>query len=69
MEMQNYIKYLENLIPKDLDIDKKYFDKFSKYATYIGNGVYEWGGFVSTNTRALYLMVCLSREKINFKKY
>jgi hypothetical protein len=63
------IEYLESLIPKDLDIDKKYFDKFSKYARYLGNGVYTIDGIVSTNTRELFLMYCLFREKIQFKQY
>jgi hypothetical protein len=66
--MEERIKYLESLVPKDLDIEAKYYDKFSKYSRYLGNGVYTMDGHVSTDTRELFLMVCLFREKIKFEQ-
>jgi hypothetical protein len=66
--MNKRIKYLESLIPEGLDINEKYFDKFSKYATYSGNGVYQWYGILSTDTRELFLMGCLHCEKIPFEQ-
>jgi hypothetical protein len=69
MNKANYIVYLESKFPKGKrqEIEDKYFDKFSKYATYIGNGIYQWLGFHSTDTRELFLMGCLHSEKIKFK--
>lgn len=62
------IKYLENLLPEDEAVlDKKYRGGFEKYATYLGNGMYQWNGCVSTCTRELWLMGVLHREKINYK--
>lgn len=66
--MGDRIKYLESLIPEGLDINKKYFDKFSRFATYMGNGVYQWRGILSTDTRELFLMGCLSIEKIPYEQ-
>lgn len=64
---QNRINYLESLVPKDLDINEKYFNKFSKYSRYLGNGVYTIDGIFSTDTRELFLMFALHREKIKYK--
>jgi hypothetical protein len=66
--MSDRIKYLESLIPEGLDINEKYFNKFSKYATYMNNGVYQWCGILSTDTRELFLMGCLHNEKIPFEQ-
>ena len=60
-------KYLESLLPKDLNTDK-YYENFTKYACYMGNGVYSWRGLQSTNTRDLFLMGVLKQEKISYKE-
>jgi hypothetical protein len=66
------IKYLEGRLGKTAKerkaIEDKYFDRFSKYATYKGNGVYEWRGILSTDTRELFLMGALRQENISFKE-
>ncbi len=64
---EDRIKYLESKLPKDFD-EKPYFDKFSKYATYKGNGVYEWRGILSTDPRELLLMGILKILKISYKE-
>lgn len=69
MDQKEYIKYLESKIPKGVDINEKYFKEFQKQAGYLGNGIYNWGELKSTDTRELFLMGCLIREKIVFKKY
>jgi hypothetical protein len=65
--MTKRIKYLESKIPSDLDYEAKYYNNFTKYARYIGNGVYAWRDIHATNTRELFLMGVLKMEKINFK--
>ena len=64
------IEYLEGLLPpKQWEvIDKKYRAKFEKQATYRGNGVYEWGGNFSQDTRELYLMGVLGAEGVKYDK-
>lgn len=71
MKTANYVQYLESRFPKgkQKEIEDKYFDKFAKYATYQGNGIYQWQGFLSTDTRELFLMGCLFSEKIKFKTH
>jgi hypothetical protein len=61
-------KYLESLVPKDVDINKLYFDNFSKYARYLGNGIYEYLGCMSTDTRELFLMTSLHKLGIIYKE-
>lgn len=63
--MDKRIKWLESLIPKGVDIDKKYFDRFAKYACYMGNGVYQHRGIYSTDTRELFLITSLMQEGID----
>lgn len=53
--MEERIKYLENLLPSK-EIEDKHWKNFEKHATYLGNGVYQWCGIISPNTRALFLM-------------
>lgn len=68
--MNDRIKELENLfskIPKEKQ--DKYFDNFSKWAIYMGNGIYQWKGILSSNTRELYLIGCLKLEKIPYPEY
>lgn len=62
------IKYLESRLPEGLDINEKYGSKFDKYARYMGNGVYQWDGILATDTRELFLMGVLNREKIDYKE-
>ena len=64
----NRTEYLESKLPKGLDVEKKYGDTFNKYARYMGNGVYSWGGDVATDTRELFLIGILRRENIKFKE-
>lgn len=63
------IEELESKISKDLE--DKYFEKFSKQASYIGNGIYNVSGtdLYSTDTRELFLMYIASHENIKFSKY
>jgi hypothetical protein len=63
----NRIEYLESLLPKDNDVEKKHWRSFEKYSQYLGNGVYEWRGINATDTRELFLMGCLHIEKIKYK--
>jgi hypothetical protein len=63
------VEYLESLLPmaeKELEI--KYFEGFEKYATYTGNGTYQWQGIRATDTRELWLMGILHKEKIDYKQ-
>ena len=63
------IEYLESLLPtKESELEKKYYSKFEKYATYLGNGVYQWMGIVSSCTRELWLMGVLHWEKIEYEQ-
>ena len=66
--MQSRTKYLNSLLPKDRDIEKKYLKDFEKQACYLGNGIYEWCGIYASDTRELFLMGCLSREGIEYEK-
>jgi hypothetical protein len=63
--MNKRIEWLESLIPKGVDIDKKYFNNFSKYSCYMGNGVYQYRGIYSTDTRELFLITSLLQEGID----
>ena len=63
------IEYLESLLPTEEDkLDKKYWTKFEKYATYKGNGVYQWVGIVANCTRELWLMGVLHYENVEFEQ-
>lgn len=66
--MEERIKYLESLIPEGVDINELYFQNFSKFAQYMGNGVYSYRGLHSTDTRELFLMTSLSRLNIKYKE-
>ena len=66
--MEERIAYLENLVPKDVDIDKLFYDNFAKFASYMGNGIYSYRGLYSTDTRELFLMSSLQRLKIEYKE-
>ena len=51
------------------EMEKKHFDKFSKRAGYIGNGIYRiLDDLYSTDTRELFLMYCARQEGIEFDK-
>lgn len=63
--MNKRIEWLESLIPKGVDINEKYGDKFGKYARYMGNGVYQYRGIYSTDTRELFLITSLLQEGID----
>jgi len=63
--MNKRIEWLESLIPNGVDIDKKYFDRFAKYACYVGNGVYQYRDILSTDTRELFLITSLIQEGID----
>jgi hypothetical protein len=65
--MNDRIKYLELLLPNK-EVEDKWFSKFKKFCSYLGNGVYEWQGIVSTDIRELFLMGYLHLEKIEYKK-
>ena len=66
--MNERIAYLESLIPKNINIDEKYFNNFSKYAQYMGNGVYSYRGILSTDTRELFLMTSLKNLNIQYEE-
>ena len=62
------IKYLEKKLPKpEAELNEKYWDKFKKEGKFLGNGVYEWCGQYSGDTRESWLMGVLICEGINFK--
>lgn len=63
-----YIKYLEGLIPANVNINKDYLPKFQKEAKFIGGGWYEWGSQMSNNPRELILKGVLIRNGIHFKE-
>jgi hypothetical protein len=66
--MEERIKYLESLIPKETNIEEKYYNNFSKYAQYMGNGVYSYRGIASTDTRELFLMTSLRQLGVNYEE-
>jgi hypothetical protein len=81
--LRKRIEYLESKLPekvgmvvnengtkvmKKVSVDEKYRDNFEKYATYMGNGVYQWKGAVANDTRVLYLIAVLRSEGIVFKE-
>jgi hypothetical protein len=61
------VKQLESIISKE--IQDKYFNKFSKQAAYLGNGVYTIPAtnLYANDTRDLFLMFCAVHEGIQFK--
>jgi hypothetical protein len=66
--MQTRTEYLESLVPKDVDINERFFRNFSKYAQYMGNGIYSYRGILSTDTRELFLMTSLLQLEIPYKQ-
>jgi len=69
MSKEYRIKYLESLLPCDEKIlEIEYFEKFEKYATYLGNGIYQWLGITATDTRELWLMGILFKEGVEFEQ-
>jgi hypothetical protein len=66
--MENRNEYLQSLIPKDVDINERFYDNFSKYAQYMGNGVYSYRGILSTDTQELFLMTSLLQLEIPYKQ-
>jgi hypothetical protein len=61
------VKGLETVISRE--IQDKHFNKFSKQARYLGNGVYSIPGanLIANDTRALFLMFCAVQEGIEYK--
>lgn len=61
------VKGPEKVISKE--IQDKHFNKFSKQARYLGNGVYSIPGtnLIANDTRNLFLMFCAAQEGIEFK--
>jgi hypothetical protein len=66
--MENRNEYLQSLIPKDIDINERFYDNFSKHAQYMGNGVYSYKGILSTDTRELFLMTSLLQLEIPYEQ-
>ena len=63
------IEYLESLLPvKEEILKERYFDEFDKYATYTGNGTYNWLGITASDTRELWLMGILFKEGIEYEQ-
>ncbi len=48
----------------ETELEPKYRKSFDNSAAYLGNGVYGWGGIVSTDTRELWLLGLLAFEGI-----
>jgi hypothetical protein len=49
------------------EMEAKHFNKFSRRAGYLGNGIYGIeGDLYSNDTRELFLMFCARNEKIKF---
>ena len=66
--MQTRTEYLESLVPTGVDINERFFRNFSKYAQYMGNGIYSYRGILSTDTRELFLMTSLLQLEIPYKQ-
>lgn len=63
-KLQKLEKKVESL-PEEKQ--EKYFEHFSKSATFIGNGVYSIAGLYSTDTRELLIMyICQQEFNMNF---
>lgn len=62
--------YLLSKFPKGKfeEIESKHEENFQKYSRYMGNGVYNWMGIFSPDTRLLFLMGMLHKEGIKFKE-
>ena len=58
-ELNNLDKKVKTLSQEKQD---KYFNQFSKQASYRGNGTYEIGGLFSSDTRELFLMFVGQQE-------
>ncbi len=69
MTQAEYIKYLEGLVPIDVDINRDYLGKFQKEARFMGAGWYEWGNIGSSNPRELILKGVLEREGVPYKDH
>lgn len=66
--MNKKIKYLESLLPiPEEELSIKHFEKFEQYATYTGNGTYQWEGIRSSDTRELWLMGVLRIEGVKYE--
>ena len=70
MDKSKRIKYLQGLMTEDKwqEAENKYRAKFDKYATYMGNGVYQWRGIYSNDTAELFLIGILRINNIPFKE-
>jgi hypothetical protein len=68
MTTQERIKYLEGLLPKDRDIEAKYWKTFEKDSRYLGHNAYSWAGLHSNSPRELFLMGILEIEGIEYEK-
>lgn len=67
--MTERINYLEELLPKtEGELEHKYLENFEKNASYVGNGVYSWFGILANDTRELWLMGVLSKEKVEYEE-
>jgi hypothetical protein len=66
--MATKVSDLEGLISRK--VQDKHFNKFSKQARYLGNGVYSIPGtnLFASDTRELFLMFCAAQEGIEFEK-
>jgi hypothetical protein len=68
IDIERRIKELESLLPEPEEVyEVKYAEKFEKYATYMGNGVYQWRGLYAPDTRMLWLLGVLRLENIEIK--
>lgn len=65
------IKELEAKVAKELpkDIEGKYWDNFTKFSTYMGEGVYQWKGILASDTRVLFLKGILRCEGVTIEDY
>lgn len=66
MKNQFEIERLESLIPIGVDINKKYFNDFSKNAVYLPHGFYLWKGNQTKDPRLTFLKGCLDIMGINY---
>jgi hypothetical protein len=66
--MQTRTEYLESLVPTGVHNNERFFRNFSKYAQYMGNGIYSYRGILSTDTRELFLMTSLLQLEIPYKQ-
>lgn len=57
---------IDSKLPESYEhYEKKYVNNFENWATFLGNGVYQWRGIYHSDTRILFLIGILKCEGID----